>query len=245
MERNFSIECEFNGMEIPSFHIKEVELDACYMALNNLRNLLFQEPMLELLQYQIEEGTSYFESLIAESNDEYTESRIQLTVYGLSAREFRSMSGHWYESQPLDWMALRYVFPTHPGNYSVMRETDEDSEYGHLGRVQMIGRHIAKIWFADPTSSLDAIPEWLAELRDFEYKMVEYSTVKLDSGSVFFYLMNEFKETKDGCEIRLRAFSPSAAPASLIGQHTQHRAIEFRNLLYMVHAVVEAEKDSY
>lgn len=91
MERNFSIKCEFNVMEIPSFHIKEVELDACYMALNNLRNLLFQEPMLELLQYQIEEGTSYFESLIAESNDAYTESMIQLTVYGLSAREFRSL----------------------------------------------------------------------------------------------------------------------------------------------------------
>lgn len=126
-----------------------------------------------------------------------------------------------------------------------MRETDDDSEYGHLGKVQMIGRHIAKIWFADPASSLDVIPEWLTELRDLDYKMVEYSTVKLDSGNVLFYLMNEFKETEDGCEIRLRAFLPSAAPASLISQHTQHRAIEFQNLLYMVHAVVEAEKDTY
>jgi hypothetical protein len=74
---------------------------------------------------------------------------------------------------------------------------------------------------------------------------VEYSIVKLESGSVFFYLMNEFNETEDGCKIRLRAFLPSAAPESLISEHTLHRAIEFRNLLYMVRMVVEAEEDTY
>jgi hypothetical protein len=155
------------------------------------------------------------------------------------------MSGRWFKSQPLDWMALRYIFPAHPAVYSVMGEADEEPRSGTLGTVQMIGGHIAKIWFVDPTSSQDIILEWLKASRNLRYETVEYSIVKLESGSVFFYLMNEFNETEDGCKIRLRAFLPSAAPESLISEHTLHRAIEFRNLLYMVRMVVEAEEDTY
>ncbi|KAJ5775087.1 uncharacterized protein N7511_000098 [Penicillium nucicola] len=245
METNLLIECEVNGIQVPSFHFKETELVACYRALTNLRNLLFQEHMLELLQDQIDEGTKYFESLLAASNHQYTESATHMTVNGLSAREFRSMTGRWYKTQPLDWMAFRYVFPAHPAVYTVLCETDKNTEYEALGKVQMIGDHMAKLWVVDPTRSLEIIPEWLTALHNPRYEMKDYSIVKLDSGSVFFYLMNEFTETEDGCKIRLRAFFPSASPASLVSQYALHQAIDYRNLLCMVQTVVEAEQDSY
>ncbi|KAJ5318099.1 hypothetical protein N7508_002607 [Penicillium antarcticum] len=72
---------------------------------------------------------------------------------------------------------------------------------------------------------------------------MEYSIVKLETWSLFFYLINEFKETEDGRKNRLQAFFPSAS-ASLVSQYALHQAIEFGNLLYMVQIVVEVEKDS-
>ncbi|KAJ6185359.1 hypothetical protein N7519_006660 [Penicillium mononematosum] len=220
MEPGPTIKFKLNGVSKSGADVDNFELQACYRALDNLRSLLFQAPMLDLLKGQIEEGNRYFESLIRESRGEFRECRTFMKVSGVSATELRTICKRWQLSKPLDEMARMFIFPTHPENYVVMHSPGA------------------------PTRT-ERFPKWMARQREDEYEMVEYLVAKLDSGNKFFYILNEFMDTADGCKIKLRTFFPSASPWSLISQHSEHLAVEFRNLVQMMHGALEELEDSY
>ncbi|KAJ5197602.1 hypothetical protein N7449_008081 [Penicillium cf. viridicatum] len=243
MEPRPTIKFKLNGVSTSEADIDNLELQACYRALDNLRSLLFQAPMLDLLKDQIEEGNHYFESLIRASRGEFRECRTYMKATGVLATEMRTICHRWQLSQPIDEMARMFIFPTHPENYVVMHSTGAPTENGPDCGVEVIGEHMAKIRFVDLMDS--EIPKWMADQREEEYEMVEYLVAKLESGSKFFYVMNEFMDTESGCKIKLRAFFPSASPWSLVNQHAEHLAVEFRNLLQMVHGAIEELEDSY
>ncbi|KAJ6131809.1 hypothetical protein N7471_007024 [Penicillium samsonianum] len=244
MEPRPTIKFKLNGVSKSGADVDHLELQACYRALDNLRSLLFQAPMLELLKDQIEEGNRYFESLIRASRGEFRECRTYMKVTGVSATEMRTICSRWQLSQPIDEMARTFIFPTHPENYVVMHSPGAPARSGPDCGVQVIGEHMAKVRFVDIMGS-GQIPKWMAGQREEEYEMVEYLVGKLDSGSKFFYIMNEFMDTEGGCKIKLRAFFPSASPWSLVNQHAEHLAVEFRNLLQMVYGAIEELEDSY
>ncbi|EKV10986.1 Uncharacterized protein Pdw03_7501 [Penicillium digitatum] len=243
MEPKPTIKFKLNGVSHSGADIDNFELQACYRALDNLRSLLFQAPMLELLRDQIEEGNHYFESLIHASQGEYRECRMYMKVAGVLATELRTICSRWQLSQPIDEMARMFIFPTHPENYVVMHSSGVPARSGPDCGVEVIGEHMAKVRFV---SLMDGeIPKWMAGQREDEYEMVEYLVAKLDSGNIFFYIMNEFMDTEGGCKIKLRAFFPSASPWSLVSQHAEHLAVEFRNLIQMVYGAIEELEDSY
>ncbi|KAJ5251293.1 hypothetical protein N7489_001703 [Penicillium chrysogenum] len=227
MELGPTIKFKLNGVSKSGADIDNFELQACYRALDNLRSLLFQAPMLDLLKGQIKEGNCYFESLIRESRGEFRECRAFMKVSGVSATELRTICKRWQLSKPLDEMAQMS---------------------SHFGWARLRGGahrgHMAKVRFVDLMGSGE-IPKWIARQREDEYEMVEYLVAKLDSGNKFFYVLNEFMDTGDGCKIKLRTFFPSASPWSLISQHSEHLAVEFRNLVQMVHGALEELEDSY
>ncbi|KAJ5462604.1 hypothetical protein N7475_007548 [Penicillium sp. IBT 31633x] len=245
MEPQPTIKFKLNGVSRSGADIDDLELQACYRALDNLRSLLFQKPMLDILKDQIEKGNEYFESLIEASQGRFRECRTYMKVSGVSATELKTICSRWQLSKPLDDMARMYVFPTHPEHYVVMQSPDAPAGSGPDCGVELIGEHMAKVQYVDLLNSKEDIPAWMMKQRDIEYEMVELLVAKLDSGSKFFYIMNEFMDTGSGCKIRLRAFFPSAAPRKLVNQHAEHLAIEFRNLLKMVHWAVEELEDSY
>jgi hypothetical protein len=244
MEPGPTIKFKLNGVSKSGVDVDNFELQACYRALDNLRSLLFQAPMLDLLKDQIEEGNRYFESLIRESRGEFRECRTFMKVSGVSATELRTICKRWQLSKPLDEMARMFIFPTHPENYVVMHSPGAPTRSGPDCGVELIGGHMAKVRFVDLMGSGE-IPKWMARQREDEYEMVEYLVAKLDSGNKFFYILNEFMDTADGCKIKLRTFFPSASPWSLINQHSEHLAVEFRNLVQMVHGALEELEDSY
>ncbi|KAJ5795283.1 hypothetical protein N7457_001882 [Penicillium paradoxum] len=245
MEPKPTIKFKLNGVTKSEADLNDFELQACYRALNNLRCLLFQDPMLGLLREQIQEGNDYFESLIDASREVFRECRTYMKVSGVSATDLKTICSRWQLSKPLHDMAQRYVFPTHPEHYVVMQSPGAPAGSGPDCGVELIGGHMAKVQYVDLMSGEKDIPGWMEEARDKEYEMAELLVATLDSGSKFFYIMNEFMNTEAGCKIRLRVFFPSAAPWSLINQHAEHLAVEFRNLLKMVHRVVEDLEDSY
>lgn len=51
----------------------------------NIKTLLFQRPMLDLLNPQIEAGDEYFRLLVAASGETYKECRTELRVSGITA----------------------------------------------------------------------------------------------------------------------------------------------------------------
>lgn len=245
MEPKPTIKFRLNGVSKSGAEIDHLELQACYRALNNLRSLLFRDPMLDLLKNQIQEGNKYFESLIEDSQESYRECRTYMKVTGVLATDVANTCRRWQLSKPLDAMAQRYVFPTHPEHYVVMHSPGAPAGTGPDCGVEVIGEHMAKIRYVDLTKDVEKVPGWMKEARDTKYEMAELLVAKLDSGSKLFYIMNEFMDTLGGCKIRLRVFFPLTAPGSLVSQHAEHLAIEFRNLLKMVHKAIEDLKDSY
>ncbi|KAJ5365958.1 hypothetical protein N7517_008844 [Penicillium concentricum] len=244
MEPRPTIKFKLNGVSKCRADIDTLELQACYRALDNLRSLLFQAPMLDLLRDQIEEGNRYFESLIRASPGEFRECRTYMKVTGVSATEMSAICSRWQLSQPVEEMARSFIFPTHPENYVVMHSPEAPARSGPDCGVELIGEHMAKVRFVDLTDSGE-IPKWMAEEREQEYERAEYLVAVLDSGSKFFYIMNEFMDTEGGCKIKLRAFFPSASPWSLVNGHAEHLAVEFRNLLQMIYGAIEELEDSY
>ncbi|KAJ5958061.1 uncharacterized protein N7479_005211 [Penicillium vulpinum] len=244
MELRPTIKFKLNGVSKSGADVDTLELQACHRALNNLRSLLFQEPMLDLLKNQIEEGNRYFESLIQDSRGGFRECRTYMKVTGVSATDLRTICGRWQVYQPLDEMARSFVFPTHPENYMVMHSPEASASIGPDCGVEVIGEHMAKVQFSNLMDGGE-IPKWMAKQREEEYEMVEILLAKIDSGSKFFYIMNEFMDTEGGCKIKLRTFFPSASPWILVNGYAEHLAIEFRNLLHMVYETIEELEDSY
>ncbi|KAJ5165620.1 uncharacterized protein N7500_007450 [Penicillium coprophilum] len=244
MEPRPTIKFKLNGISKSEADIDNLELQACYRALDNLRCLLFQAPMLDLLKDQIEEGNNYFESLIRDSQGKFRECRTYMKVTGVSATEMSAICGRWQLSQPLDEMARNFVFPTHPENYLVMHSPGAPASKGPDCGVELIGEHMAKVRYVDLAESGE-IPQWMVEEREDKYEKAEYLVATLDNGSKFFYIMNEFMDTEGGCRIKLRAFFPAASPWSLVNGHAEHLAVEFRNLLRMIYGAIEELEDSY
>lgn len=245
MEPKPTIKFKLNGVSTSNADVDKLELQACYHALNNLRSLLFHQPMLKLLGNQINEGTRYFESLIKESNGKCRECRTYMKVTGVSATDLKAISNRWLRSHPIEDMAVRYVFSTHPEHYAIMHGPGSLPENPPDCSVEVIGEHMAHVQYADFQDGEEDLPGWLIKERDYDYEMAETLVAKLMSGSRLFYVLNEFMDTEGGCRIRLRAFFPSAAPWSMINQHAQHLAIEFRNLLKLVHEVVDDLEESF
>ncbi|CAG7927686.1 unnamed protein product [Penicillium olsonii] len=239
------INIKLNGESASHSHIDQLELEACYRALSNLHNLLTPESVLNMMSDQIEEGNRYFESLITKSKGGFRECRAYLKVSGITVRDMQMTTSRWLLCRPMEELAARYVLPTHPEHYAIMQGPGSSSRDPPDWGVEMIGDHIAKVRYIDLEDKGQTIPKWLMAQRDWNYDMVELLVAKLTSGNIFFYVMNEFMNFDGGCRVRLRTFFPSAAPRSLMKQHAQHLAIEFRNLLTMVNKTVQDLEDDF
>lgn len=240
-----TIKFKLNGVSTSNADIDKLELQACYRALSNFRTLLNRESMLDLLSDQIEDGNRYFESLIASSGGGLRECRTYLKVTGVTATDIKAITSRWLLSRPIEDMAAKYVFPAHPEHYAIMHGPGSLPRNAPDCGVEMIGEHMAKVRYVDLNKGIEDMPGWMLKKRDYDYDMAETLVAKLTSGNRFFYILNEFMDTEGGCKIRLRTFFPAAAPWSLINQHAQHLAIEFRNVLTMVDEVVQQFEDTF
>ena len=59
---------------------------------------------------------------------------------------------------------------------------------------------------------------------------------ELDDGTLFTYVLQQFKDTDDGMEANLRIWYPAACPPIYLEEHAEHYAVEFRNGLRMAAA---------
>ena len=137
-----SIKCyRPNGQAVGNDVVDAWELKASRRALHNLKTLLVGQPMLDLLQKQIEDADAYYKKLITESHGQYKESRIDLKTRGVTSKQFiewqRSfMEGVKTPEQRHDFF-LNTVAPAHPEHYSL-------PPYD-MGIIETIGERIARV----------------------------------------------------------------------------------------------------
>ncbi|KAI8888331.1 hypothetical protein K501DRAFT_282837 [Backusella circina FSU 941] len=211
-----------NGPIVHDNEVDSWELKASRRALRNLKTLLAGQPMLDLLRNQIEEADAYYKDIIAKSNGQYKESRIDLQAKGISLAQFMA----WWKV----WMAelqnpeikqkvfLDTMVPAHPEHYTL-------PSYG-AGIVETIGEHVARV---EIKPCMDP-PDFVKAYGDPTYTHLP-AIGTLEDGSILFYILQEIRDSEDGCDFRLRLIFPAAAPQVFFDEHAQHLAIEFRSFI--------------
>lgn len=220
-QAGFSIQCSFpNGHEIPKSEVDAWELKAARRSLLNLKSLLKEQVMLDLLAEQIKEGDAYFKTLIAQSNGKFKEARVDISAKGIKASQFLQ----WFKNvdnkdtpEQAQQFFTEVMAPAHPEHYAL-------GPYP-IGIVETIGEHICRVRVDNKLE----IPQWVKDYGDSSFPIKFPVTGLLDDDTIFFYGYQEARETEDGCDFRFRIIFPAASPQVLFDEHTEHLAIEFRH----------------
>lgn len=179
--------------------------------------------MLDLLHEQLEAADVYYKDIIAKSNGQYKESRIDLAVDGMTKAEFLAWWKHWMialsNPETKQKTFLDTMVPAHPEHYA-------PPPYP-AGIIETIGEHVARVRIQP---SMD-LPEFVKAHSDPSYQPLS-AIGTLDDGSILFYIFQEVREARErGCDFRLRLLFPAAAPQVFFDEHAEHLAVEFRSFL--------------
>jgi hypothetical protein len=217
----FSLECSLpTGKVLSSSDVDGWELKAARRGLQNLKTLLEEQAMLDLLSKQIDEGDAYFKDIISRSKGQFKESRVDFTAIGITSSQF------------LEWFALIAGRQTMEGRRTFFLETMAPAHPEHyalgpypMGIVETIGGHICRV----KVNNIVQVPEFVKAYGDHSYDKKLPVTGFLDDGTVLFYGFQELRDTDRGCDFRFRIIFPAAAPQALFDEHTEHLAVEFRS----------------
>lgn len=222
-QSGISLQCSLpDGRNLSSGEIDAWELRAARRGLLNLKTLLQGQPMLDLLAEQIQAGDLYFKDLIAKSNGQFNESRIDFGIEGISSSQFLA----WFKSNMVEANTtpdglrryyLDMMAPAHPEHYSL-------GPYP-MGVVETIGEQVCRVRI---DTSAD-VPQLVRDYGDASFDKKLPVTCYLDDGTTFFYGFQELRDTETGFDFRIRIIFPAASPQILFDEHTEHLAIEFRS----------------
>ncbi|KAI9276483.1 hypothetical protein BC943DRAFT_332889 [Umbelopsis sp. AD052] len=211
-----------NGQTVKTSEVDSWELKASRRALKNLKSLLVGQPMLDLLQSQIEAADVYFKDIIEKSDGQYKESRIDLQAKGITLAQFMEWWKVWMvdlqKPETKKQVFLDTMVPAHPEHYTL-------SPY-QSGVVETIGEHIARVQI-NPCFNP---PDFVKEYGDPTYQHLP-AIGTLDDGSILFYILQEIRDSEEGCDFRLRLLFPAAAPQVFFDEHAEHLAVEFRSFI--------------
>jgi len=197
------------------------ELKDARRALVNLRELLYGQPMRELLSAQIEEADKRMKHYLADSNGEFTETQVILRAQGLKGSDLFSAIGASLAAvvgppEQVREAAIETVFPMHPEHYALPP---------YRGAIETMG--------GIPTCSrvflLEEAPAFVTAFLDESYPIRGIGAAELDDGTLFTYVLQQFKDIEDGMEANLRIWYPAACPPIYLEEHAEHYAVEFRN----------------
>lgn len=220
-QSSISPQCSLaSGRKLATSEIDAWELKVARRALQNLKTLIGNQQMLDLLDKQIQEGDKYFKGLIAESKGRFKESRVDFKANGLKSYQFLELFKIVDTKETSDGIRRFYLdvmAPAHPEHYAL-------GPYP-IGIVETIGEHICRARLDNTVE----VPEFVKAYGDPSYDTKLPVTCYLDDGTVFFYGFQEIRNTEEGCEFRIRIIFPAAAPQILFDEHTEHLAIEWRS----------------
>ncbi|MEU6572010.1 hypothetical protein [Streptomyces parvulus] len=200
--------------------IDGLELKAARRALANLKSLLRGDDMLSLIGAQIDAGDAFHQALIAESHGAFRDSQTTLHVEGVSVEDFfgwmaRELQASHDDSELTHLKAHpeHYVLPVHPEGLSI---------------VETIGGHLTRFY----SSPQDPLPGHITAYHDDAYPTkVLNGGVNLYDGTPVLWSAHQARNTATGSEWNLRIIFAAAAPDSMIAEHQEHLAVEFRNYI--------------
>ncbi len=220
-DANVSVGAETSLGPADDRRIDDWELKASRRALANLRELLYGEPMLELVRGQVERGDALHREYLAASDGKWTEGQVVLTATGLNVEKFftflRSALGAIDgTNEDKRQAAVGMLFPSHPEHYGMP---------AYRGVIETMGG----IPTRTKVGFIDNPPGFVADLVDESYPVRLTGAGRLEDGTPHSYVLQQLKNTDDGMEANLRIWYPAACPPAYVDEHVEHYAVEFRN----------------
>ncbi|CAN5295605.1 hypothetical protein BH10PSE12_BH10PSE12_22720 [soil metagenome] len=209
------------------------ELKHAKRALMNLKTLLNGAPMLRLLEEQIMESDRRAAEIVAASNGEFKECRVDVHVKGMKVADYiKGMSIHMAgiaatpeltgdpQEGARDLTSYEEMFfPAHPEHYVKLPG---------IGGVETIGGLPIRL-----TGSMTKdLPDFAIATIDPAYVNQGGARIVLHDGTVWCWVLHQFRDTQDGMDIILRAWFPAAAPDIYCDGHSEHFSVEFRNFIH-------------
>jgi hypothetical protein len=207
------------------------ELDAARRAVLNLKTLLHDQPMLDLLKNQIEEADAKIKKDLAASNGKWRLCRVDGHVEGITSAQYFA------------WM-MGKLGPLMPGGGATPAQRREAclNGYAHhpehyvtppnyLGIVETMGGLPTRMKVT-PQRTLDNAPQFVKDDLDPTYQHNLYGHSELEDGTISNYCFHQFRDSDSGADFILRVWFPVAADQLYWDQHAQHFAIEFRNFMH-------------
>jgi hypothetical protein len=200
------------------------ELKAARRALMNLKMLLDGQPMLDLLKEEVEEADRQAKEILAASHGEFRECRVDVTVEGLSLDGyFRGMAAYMAtitSGKAATSAEHSFSYAAHPEHYAKLPG---------IGLIETIGGRPTRMT-GEMTTDL---PDFVTATLDPAYINRGGTRVELADGTVWAWVLHQFRNTEHGCEMILRVWWPATAPEIYFEEHAQHFAVEFRNFIHM------------
>jgi hypothetical protein len=214
------------------------ELKASRRALANLRELLYGQPMLDLIDHQLEEADRLYREYIAASDGKWAATQVILTIEGLSSSQFFPVLGQLIQSaagseQERRKMSLELGFPAHPEHYAIPP---------FVGAVETMGGIPSRTRIA--RTPAEEAPDFVKELFDESYPMKMTGKGELVDGTPHSFVLQQFRDTPGGMEANLWIWYAAACPPIYLAEHAEHYTIEFRNGLRLAAARINAEKSA-
>lgn len=213
-----------DGTSYSDSDIDTFELRASRRSLLNLRSLLWGENMLDLIGDQLDESDRRIRQYVADSHGEFTGIRVVLDIKGLKIAEFmpilrESMGAAGGSDEQKRQMAVDWLFEFHPEHYALAPEG--------AGVIETMGGlpTLSHPKFVAP----DNVPAFVRDLIDPSYALSTVGEADLRDGTVFTYVLQEYRDTDEGLQASLRIWYPKAAPEAYCREHAEHYSVEFRN----------------
>lgn len=197
------------------------ELDAAKRTSLNLRTLLFEEAMLDLLKHQMDEADTKIKQYAAASNGDFDYGQLIMRVKGIKSETlFSSLRATFMAAkgtpEQVKNNVVNTLFPAHPEHYALGG-----------GCIETMGG-LPTLTTPMPVSP-DQAPDFVKPFVDKSYSINSAGAGPLRDGTPFTYVLQQFRDTDDGMEANLMIWYPSGCPSAYVEEHIEHYAVEFLN----------------
>lgn len=233
--RNSHVTATTDEWSVDDAGIDQFELEASRRILANLRTELYGQKMWDLLGGQIDAAEKQFQQWYAESDGEYRGGEVKLRLRGISSDQlmgaFMQILGPaMADGEERRQGSINGVFPAHPEHYGLSVEGP--------GGVETMGG-MPTLTFPAYVGD-DEVPDFIAPLIDTSYDISRVGRGLLRDGSAQSYVLQQLRDVEGDLEVSLWIWYPAACPDSVVKEHLQHYAVEFRNGARMAAAMIRA-----
>lgn len=189
--------------------------------------------MWDLIGHQIDAAEEQFQQWYVDSDGQYRGGEIKLFLRGITASQLLGAFTQILGPAVADGEARREgsingVFPAHPEHYGLAVEGP--------GGVETMGG-MSTLTFPAYVGD-DDVPDFIRPHVDDSYDVSRVGRGLLRDGSAQSYVLQQLRDVDGGLEAALWIWYPAACPESVVEEHLQHYAVEFRNGARMAAAMI-------